>query len=67
MAVGQIGRNNTFLLDGFSLDAHLGSGVRGGVSLDALKEFMVLSDNVSAEYGHAAGAVVSTGSSTTAC
>jgi hypothetical protein len=59
VAVGQIGRNNTFLVDGFSLDAHLGSGVRGGVSLDTVKEFMVLSNNFSAEYGHAAGAVVS--------
>jgi len=59
VASGQIGRNNTFLLDGVSLDAHLGSGVRGGVSLDAVKEFVVLSNSATAEYGHAAGAVVS--------
>jgi hypothetical protein len=59
VASGQIGRNNTFIVDGLSLDAHLGSGVRGGLSLDTVKEFVVLSNNFSAEYGHAAGAVVS--------
>jgi Carboxypeptidase regulatory-like domain/TonB dependent receptor-like, beta-barrel len=59
VASGQIGRNNTFVLDGLSLDAHLGSGVRGGVSLDTVKEFVALSDGFSAEYGHAAGAVIS--------
>jgi hypothetical protein len=59
VASGQTGRNNTFIVDGLSLDAHLGSGVRGGLSLDTVKEFVVLSNNFSAEYGHAAGAVVS--------
>ena len=44
---------------GSASDAHLGSGVRGGVSLDSVKEFVTLSNNFSAEYGHAAGAVIS--------
>ena len=56
---GQIGRNNTFLIDGITVDEHLGGVMRGGVSLDAVKEFMVLSNNFSAEYGQASGAIVS--------
>jgi len=59
VAAGQIVRNNTFALDGFSFDAHLGSLARGSVSLDAVREVMVSSNNFGAEYGHAAGAVVS--------
>jgi hypothetical protein len=58
-ALGQIGRSNTLALDGFSLDAHLGSLTRGGVSLDTVREFLVLSNSAGAEYGHATGAVVS--------
>jgi hypothetical protein len=59
VSAGQTGRNNTVVVDGLSLDSHLGSGVRGGLSLDTVKEFVVLSNNFTAEYGHAAGAVVS--------
>ena len=56
---GMIGRNNAVLVDGLSLDDHLTSNARSGVSLDSVKEFVVLSNSFSAEYGHAAGAVIS--------
>ena len=59
VASGMIGRNNAVLVDGLSLDDHLSSTVRGSVSLDSVKEFVVLSNSFSAEYGHAAGALVS--------
>jgi hypothetical protein len=59
VASGMIGRNNAVLVDGLSLDDHLSSTVRGGVSLDSVKEFIALSNSFSAEYGHAAGALLS--------
>jgi hypothetical protein len=59
VASGMIGRYNAVLVDGLSLDDHLTSNARSGVSLDSVKEFVVLSNSFSAEYGHAAGAVVS--------
>ena len=55
----QNGRNNTFLIDGLTLDDHVFATTRGAVSLDAIEEFMVLSNNFTAEYGQASGAVVS--------
>lgn len=57
-AAGQTGRNNTFLIDGLTLDDLRGSNVRGGLPLDSIKEFMVLSNAYSAEYGQASGAIV---------
>jgi hypothetical protein len=59
VASGMIGRNNAVLVDGLSLDDHLTSNARSGVSLESVKEFIVLSNSFSAEYGHAAGALVS--------
>jgi hypothetical protein len=59
VASGMIGRNNAVLVDGLSLDDHLTSNVRSGVSLESVKEFIVLSNSFSAEYGHAAGAIIS--------
>ena len=56
---GQIGRNNTFLIDGLTDDDHVGGLMKGGVSLDSVKEFMVAANNFSAEYGQASGAIVS--------
>ena len=47
------------LVDGLSLDDHLTSNARSGVSLESVKEFIALSNSFSAEYGHAAGAVIS--------
>ncbi len=58
-AAGQTGRNNTFLIDGLSIDDNRLSNIRGTLSLDAIKEFMVLSNSFSAEYGQASGAIVS--------
>ena len=58
-ASGQIGRNNTFLIDGLTDDDHLGGLMRSGVSLDAVKEFVVATHNFNAEYGQASGAIVS--------
>jgi hypothetical protein len=58
-AAGQSGRNNTFLVDGLSIDDNRLSNIRGTLSLDAISEFMVLSNSYSAEYGQASGAVIS--------
>ena len=58
-ASGQIGRNNTALIDGLTDDDHLGGLMRSGVSLDAVKEFVVATHNFNAEYGQASGVIVS--------
>ena len=58
-SAGQTGRNNTFLIDGLSIDDRRLSNVRGTLSLDAVREFMVLSNSYNAEYGQASGAIVS--------
>ncbi len=58
-AAGQNGRNNTFLIDGLSIDDNRLSNIRGTLSLDAVSEFMVLSNGFSAEFGQASGAVIS--------
>jgi hypothetical protein len=55
---GQTVQNNTFLIDGFSMDDSLNAALRGSFSIDAIKEFIVFSNSFSAEYGHASGAVV---------
>ena len=55
----QTGKNNTYLVDGLTLDSTSLGSARGGVSPDAVKEFVVLSNNFSAEYGQASGAIVS--------
>jgi hypothetical protein len=58
-AAGQTGRGNNYLVDGLTLIETGSSSARGGVSLDAVKEFVVLSNNFEAEYGQASGAVLS--------
>ena len=58
-AAGQTGRNNTFLIDGLSIDDNRLSNIRGTLSLDAISEFMVLANGFSAEHGQASGAVIS--------
>jgi len=57
-AAAQMGRNNTVLIDGLSHDDALPGAMRGGVSLEAVKEFVVASNGFGAEYGQASGAVV---------
>lgn len=58
-SAGQLTRNNTFLIDGLSNDDDSVAGQRGGFSVDAIKEFIVISNSFSAEYGQASGAIVS--------
>jgi hypothetical protein len=57
-ASGQTGRNNTFLMDGLSNDDNSVSSTRGNFSVDAIKEFIIVSNNFAAEYGQASGAIV---------
>lgn len=58
-SAGQLTRNNTFLIDGLSNDDDSVAGQRGGFSIDAIKEFVVVSNSFSAEYGQASGAIIS--------
>jgi hypothetical protein len=55
---GQTGRNNTILIDGLSDDEAIASSVRGSFPIDAIREFVVVSNQFGAEYGQASGAVV---------
>jgi hypothetical protein len=56
---GQLSRNNSFLIDGVSNDNTLVSSSRGGFSLEAVREYVVLANQFSAEYGVSSGAIVS--------
>jgi hypothetical protein len=56
-SAGQLTRNSTFLIDGLSNDSV--AGQRGGFSVDAIKEFIVVANAFSAEYGQSSGAIVS--------
>ncbi len=58
-AAGQTTRSNTYMVDGVSNDQIATAGQRGGFSLEAVREFVVMSNQFSAEFGLAAGAVVS--------
>jgi len=58
-AAAQTGKDNTFLVDGLTLDDTTMGANRGSLSLDAMREFVVLSNNFSAEFGQASGVVVS--------
>jgi outer membrane receptor protein involved in Fe transport len=58
-SAGQLTRNTTFLIDGLSNDDDSVAGQRGGFSVDAIKEFIVVSNSFSAEYGQSSGAIVS--------
>jgi len=58
-SAGQLTRNNTFLVDGLSNDDDSVAGQRGGFSVDAIKEFIVVSNSSSAEYGQSSGTIVS--------
>jgi hypothetical protein len=56
---GQLTRNSTFLVDGLSNDDDSVAGQRGGFSVDAIKEFIVVANSSAAEYGQSSGAIVS--------
>ena len=56
---GQLTRNTTYLVDGLSNDDDSVAGQRGGFSVDAIKEFIVVANSSAAEYGQSSGAIVS--------
>src|SRR5256712_1361324 len=56
---GQLSRNNSYLVDGVSNDDTIVSSSRGGFSLEAVREYVVLANQFSAEYGVSSGAIVS--------
>ena len=56
---GQLDRNNSFLIDGVSNDQVNNATTRGGFSLETVREFVVLANQFTAEYGLASGAIVS--------
>jgi len=58
-AAGQTTRSNSYMVDGVSNDQIVTAGQRGGFSLEAVREFVVMSNQFSAEFGLASGAVVS--------
>lgn len=58
-AAGQTTRSNSYLVDGASNDDTLVATQRGGFSLEAVREFAVMANQFSAEYGMASGAIVS--------
>jgi hypothetical protein len=58
-AAGQTDRSNSYMVDGVSNDQVVTAGQRGGFSLEAVREFAVMANQFSAEFGQASGAVVS--------
>lgn len=59
VTAGQTGRSNTMLLDGLSLDGTFLASLRGGLPIDAARDFVVMTNGFTAEYGQASGALVS--------
>jgi hypothetical protein len=57
-AGGQTDRSNSYMIDGVSNDQIVTAGNRGGFSLEAVREFAVMANQFSAEFGLASGAVV---------
>jgi hypothetical protein len=58
-ASGQTDRSNSYMVDGVSNDQVVTAGQRGGFSLEAVREFAVMANQFSAEFGQASGAIVS--------
>jgi hypothetical protein len=56
---GQLSRNNTFLIDGVSNDEVALNTTRGSMSLETVREYVVMASQFAAEYGQASGAIVS--------
>jgi hypothetical protein len=54
----QMGRNNAVLIDGLSNDDAVPGAMRGIVSLEAVREFVVSTNGFAAENGQASGAIV---------
>jgi outer membrane receptor for ferrienterochelin and colicin len=57
-AGGGTGRNNAFVIDGLTNDEAAVSATRGEVVPDAIREFQVMSNQFSAEFGQASGLVI---------
>jgi hypothetical protein len=55
---GQAARSNSLTVDGFDNNDVTTGGVRGVFSQEAIREFQVLTDSYSAEFGRASGGVV---------
>jgi hypothetical protein len=55
---GQPARSNSLTVDGFDNNDVTTGGVRGQFSQEAIREFQVLTDTYSAEFGRASGGVV---------
>ena len=52
---GQTDRSNSYMVDGVSNDQIVTAGHRGGFSLEAVREFAVMTNQFSAEYGLVVG------------
>ncbi len=57
-AGGQLSRNNSILIDGANTDDNGISDQRGSLSLETVREYVVYTNQFSAEYGQASGAIV---------
>lgn len=58
-AGGQLSRNNSYRIDGVSNDNNVLASPRGGLSMEAVREYVVIANQFSAEHGDASGAIVS--------
>jgi hypothetical protein len=58
-AGGQLSRNNSIVLDGTSNDEQGVASTRGSLSLESVQEYVVYTNQFSAEFGQASGAIVS--------
>jgi hypothetical protein len=58
-AGGQLNRNNSYRIDGVSNDNNVLANPRGGLSMEAIREYVVIANQFSPEYGDASGAIVS--------
>lgn len=56
---GQLSRNNSIVLDGTSNDEQGIASTRGSLSLESVQEYVVYTNQFSAEFGQASGAIVS--------
>ena len=54
----QTGNDNTFLLDGLSVDSAISGGQVANLPLEVIREFRVVSNQFSAEFGQASGVVI---------
>ncbi len=55
---GQRGRSNNILIDGVENNGQLNGNVRSTISLDAVQQFQVVTDQYAAEFGDAGGGIV---------